>query len=115
MHLRIAPNTMGMEYYARAFSALLRIERANVRDLCKLTELDSQSVSHVLKNLEKAQIVRSLKGLPGEFAINIETEKLLELIEKTQKKEFVWAICRNKKEETRKNCRLLACTSAARY
>ncbi len=115
MHLRIAPNTMGMEYYARAFSALLRIERANVRDLCKLTELDSQSVSHVLKNLEKAKIVRPLKGLPGEFAINLETEKLLELIEKTQKKEFVWAICRNKKEETRKNCQALACTSAARY
>lgn len=113
MHLRIAPNTMGMEYYARAFSALLRIERANVRDLCKLTELDSQSVSHVLKNLEKAEIVRSLKGLPGEFVINLETEKLLELIEKTQKKEFVWNY--NKTKTEKKNCQPLACTSAARY
>lgn len=107
---------MGMEHYARAFSALLLIERANVRDLCKLTELDSQSVSHVLKNLEKAKIVRSLKGLPGEFAINLETKQLLELIEKTQKKEFVWTTYKNKKEaEPKKNCQPLAFTIAARY
>lgn len=111
MHLRIAPNTMGMEYYARAFSALLRIERANVRDLCKLTELDSQSVSHLLKNLEKAQIVRPLKGLPGEFVINIETEKLLELIEKTQRKEFNWNYKSGKETET-KSGRLLAYATA---
>jgi sugar-specific transcriptional regulator TrmB len=109
MHSRIGPNTMGMDYYARAFSALLRIERANLRDLCKLTELDSQSVSHLVKNLEKTGIILPLEGKPGEFVINLETEKLFEMIEK-QEKELKWITV---KKTEKKTSHQLACTIAA--
>jgi sugar-specific transcriptional regulator TrmB len=114
MHQRISPNTTGMEYYSRAFSALLLIEQATVHDLCRLTELDYQSVSHLVKNLEKEEIIRSLNGQIGEFVINLEPERLFGLIEKKQKKEFSWITARNKAKEKAKNSQALVCTIAAR-
>lgn len=92
MHERISPNSMGMEYYARAFFALCLIRKASIRDVARITELDYKAAAHLLQNLQKANIVRESEN---EFEINLEENRLLELIEKHQKREFKWTIQKN--------------------
>ncbi|MBU0635988.1 MarR family transcriptional regulator [Candidatus Micrarchaeota archaeon] len=120
LHERISPNTFSMEHYARTFSAFLVLEKASVQDLCRLTDLDAQSIQYLVKNLLEADIIHPHNG---EFTINLSSQKLLELVEEYEcisSKKSVSQSRRNSRSRTtpttnhyrHRRSPAMACTSA---